>query len=177
MNYFLIANNDSITNETIEALPLKEEDVIILYNRQMPLKWDKIKKHKNKWLFIRSRNGFDFHNEEKLKQHNYSNFFLTSVISPFFKEHILCDNLVYNYKKKYNIDFNTYTYICDDLFNKNGKTPTTGFVSIQYLLLLGVDKMYTVGFTTEYKNKLWIGHSKDIEQEYYKNNNDKIIKL
>lgn len=55
MNYFLIANNTKITDKTIEDLPIKDGDVIILYNRQMPLKWEKIKNHQNKILFLRGK--------------------------------------------------------------------------------------------------------------------------
>jgi hypothetical protein len=80
MNYFLIANNTSITNKTIENLPIEEEDLVILYNKQMPLKWEKIKKHKNKWLFLRkNKNGYSFEKTLSNNKNEIKNGFLIKI--------------------------------------------------------------------------------------------------
>jgi hypothetical protein len=53
MKYYLIANNNNLTNEFINNLNITEDDFIILFNHHLPIKFDIIKYHTNKYLFIR----------------------------------------------------------------------------------------------------------------------------
>lgn len=169
MNFFLIANNDSITDKTINDLPINEEDVIILYNRQMPLKWKKIKEHKNKYLFLRTKQG-GFWGENTLSKNKsiYNKIFLAGT-------KIIKDEILENFKNKYKLE-SLYRYVeNEDDIKKwinfpNKKSPQTGLIS--YLFVKNkydYNKIYLIGFTNEYKSGLWSGHSKEIEQDFFKN--------
>jgi len=167
MNYFLIANNTSITNKTIENLPIEEEDLVILYNKQMPLKWEKIKKHKNKWLFLRkNKNGYSFEKTLSNNKNKYKNIILTGFL-------VEVDELE-KYKNKYKLtNLSGYSYKNDveklNIFGKD-KIPQSGLISYIYIInKLKFDKIYLVGFTNTYKSVLWCKHSKVIEQNFYKN--------
>jgi len=174
MNYFLIANNNLIKNETIEGLPISEEDVIILYNKQMPLKWKKIKEHKNKILFLRSK-GNGYHGENFLPKNK-----------DLYKEIILLnrqeEKKIDYYKNKYKIEFKIYSY-SEDINKINifpfDKSPQSGLISYIYIINnLEYNKIYLIGFTN-IDSRLWRKHSKDIEQDFYKNELEKgfIIKI
>ncbi len=180
MNYFLIANNDQITDKTIENLPIKEKDIIILYNRQMPLKWNKIKEHKNKWLFLRKMR-IGFHGENLINKNKslFNNIYLTGCLPIEYE--ILDD-----FKKKYKIE-NVYRYVDNESDIKNfisfdkGKYPQTGLISYIFIKSkYNYENIYLIGFTNDYKTGLWSGHSKKTEQEYFKKElleNKKLIKI
>ena len=163
MNFFLIANNEEIKDKTIEDLPIKEEDVVILYNKQIPLKWKKIKEHKNKWLFLRAKEG-GYHGENLLSKNKdlYSDIILTG---PFL------DQKKDNFKIKIK-DIKRYSYEKDinelGIF-KNDKSPQTGLVSFIYIKnKFSYENIYLIGFTNNYKTGIWHKHSKDIEQSFYR---------
>jgi hypothetical protein len=175
MNYFLIANNDEITDKTIDNLQIKEEDVIILYNRQMPLKWRKIKDHQNKILFLRKKEG-GYHGENLLSKNKY-----------LYKEIILTGPTINvdeidTYKNKYLLSrvlkYSYSVYIEElNIFPKD-KSPQSGLISYIYILNnFEYIKIYLIGFTNDYKT--WRKHSKDIEQNFYKKELEKgfIIKI
>ena len=165
MNFFLIANNESITDETIENLTINEDDVIILYNRQMPLKWKKIKDHRNKILFLRKKES-GYHGENLLSKNKdlYKEIILTGPT--------INDGEIDTYKNKYLLSkVLKYSYSVDieklNIFPKD-KSPQSGLISYIYILNnLEYIKIYLIGFTNDYKNGTWKKHSKDIEQNFY----------
>lgn len=168
MNYFLIANNELISDKTIENLPLNEEDIVILYNHQFPLKWKKIKDHKNKILFLRSF-GKGYHGEKNLNENKelYIKIILTSPKVSDFE--------VSNYRKNYGLSkISKYSYLSDidrlNIFNKDVH-PQSGLISYIYIINnLKFNRLYLIGFTNIYKKRVnWRGHSKEIEQDFYKN--------
>ena len=184
MNYYLIANNESITDITIENLKIKKDDVIILFNKQMPLKWNIIKIHKNKYLFLREfENGF--HGQDDLIDFNnlYKKLFFISDEYKF-KNLKKIDLLLNNNKISKDvifvlsdIDINYKNYS-----NFRGKIPQTGLLAYIYIKYNFIyDNIYLIGFTNEYKKKqIWKGHSKEIEQNFYLNElilNKKLIKI
>jgi len=165
MNYFLIANNDLITDKSIEDLPLREEDVVILYNRQMPLKWERIKNHNNKILFLRAHEK-GYHGENLLHENKdiYKDIIL---ISP-----LVSDEEISKYKDKYKLSkLSKYSYSKDisnlGIFDSS-KVPQSGLISYIYIREYNkFDKIYLVGFTSSYV-RIWKKHSKEIEQDFYK---------
>jgi hypothetical protein len=187
LNIFLIANNENITNDTIDNLILKDEDIITLYNYQLPLKWDKIKNHNNKILFLRRNTKNSFHGEFLLPKNSY-----------LFNKIILCTCLTKIEESCLSIDFDLQNYInlkykintevfpkskCDfGLYFPNGISPQTGLISYLYFKNnFNYENIYLIGFTNEYKNN-WYAHSKDFEQNYYrseiiKNYRSEIIKI
>lgn len=179
MNFFLIANNDNISDKTISELPITDNDVIILYNRQMPLKWDKIKSHNNKLLFLRRKEG-GFHGEDKLfdNKNLYNKIYLSA-------SHIIDNDTLLKYEEKYKIKLYKFIEKDDDIRKhiefKDNKVPQTGLIS--YLFVkdnFNYDKIFLVGFTNTYKNGIWHGHSKEIEQEFYEvetSKSENIIKI
>jgi hypothetical protein len=176
MNYFLIANNESITDKAIEDLPIKEDDVIILYNRQMPIKWKKIKNHQNKILFLRGKES-GYHGDNLLNKNKglYREIILTGPT--------INDDEIDIYKNKYEISkLLKYSYSKDieelNIFPKE-KSPQSGLISYIYILNnLKYSKIYLIGFTNDYKT-WYYKHSKDIEQNFYKKELEKgfIIKI
>lgn len=177
MNFFLIANNDNITDKTINNLHIKEEDIIILYNKQLPLKWEKIKDHKNKILFLRE-NEKGYHGEHLLNKvkNMYNEIILTSPL--------VSSKQIDDYKNKYELEnLSSYSYDQDvnnlNLFNSS-KSPQSGLISYIYILNnLKFNKIYLIGFTNVYGSGIWKGHSKEIEQNFYKNELEKeyVIKI
>ena len=53
MRFILIANNNEINEEMIDKINLQYNDIIILFNHHYPIKFEKIKIHQNKILFMR----------------------------------------------------------------------------------------------------------------------------
>jgi len=53
MRFILIANNQEINLDIINKINIKKEDIIILFNHHFPIKFDIIKNHRNKILFMR----------------------------------------------------------------------------------------------------------------------------
>lgn len=162
MDYYLIANNHKIN---IDSINPKKEDIIILYNSQLPLKYTKILNHKNKILFIRKKE-VGFFNESTVNTNSgyYSDIFLIN-------EYPLSDELIEEYNKKYNYTFNTYVNSKEDIdkyltFDKK-QVATTGFISFCYILNeLTFDNIYLVGFTGAGYNTIW--HSGSSEQKFYR---------
>ena len=173
MNFFLIANNDSITDKTINDLPINEEDIIILYNNQMPLKWKKIKEHENKWLFLRKKQG-GFWGEKTLSKNKnlYKKIFLTTYKE--IEEYLLLD-MNNKYKHNFNKCFiKPYdNELTDFLKFPKYKYPQTGLISYFHIkknyLNNKIYKVYLVGFTNDYKGKIWSGHCKKTEQSFLDN--------
>lgn len=182
MNFFLIANNTTITSKTIEDLPIQKEDIIILYNWQFPLRWKKIKEHERKWLFLRKKvNGWWGQTAFKKYKNKYQKIILAS-------QNGISKKTLNSFKKKYGLD-NVVTFakkrtdITSWVKFPKRVIPQTGLISYIYVKTRYdelCDKIYLIGFTNKYK-KRWSGHSRKIEQAFFKKEKDKsegkIIKI
>jgi hypothetical protein len=72
---------------------------------------------------------------------------------------------------------NETTYYVNNLFmekynySKNKKHPQSGSIAFEYFKDLNIfnknDQIFLVGFTSIYKNGLWNGHSKELEDNYF----------
>lgn len=178
MDYYLIANNEQITDKTIENLNIKKCDIIILFNKQHPLKWDKIKEHENKYLVLRKFER-GFHGQDNLKNCNilYNKIIFmsdTHIDNTDISKLITAKQIDIDVIISDNIDYNKYV-------NFKDKIPQTGLIT--YLFVknnFSYNKIYLIGFTNEYIKGIWKGHSKEIEQSFYKNEietNKNIIKI
>ena len=161
-NIYLIGNNTEINDNTINKLNINDDDLIVLFNKQIVLNFNKIKNHKNKVIFLRRKEKKNFYHglDEYLKnKENYKEVFyiLNWFVSTDFE----------NNKK-------IYEYIDENNIFKN-KLPQSGFIAYNYFKTLlkntnnTTSKIYLIGFTNIYKHGLWEGHDKDIEQNFYKN--------
>lgn len=156
----LIANNTNINKKLIDSIKINESDLIVLFNRQTCLKFDKIKNHKNKVLFIRRHStGYHGINEHNKYKGLYKDIYYVCkfyITSDFENKNILYD-LDKDLVKK---------------FNDNNKSPQTGFNVYNYYKTIYQNtnnKIYLIGFTNTYSNPLCSGHSKELEQSFYKN--------
>jgi hypothetical protein len=195
MKYLLIANNDAISSETIEKLEISNDDLIILFNRQYPLKFDKIRKHHNKIVFICNQHGA----EEIIKNHSlYRKIYYRGTLKecPWVNE--IKKNPESNQKlselspihKTVLEKLEKDVYPEKKIFDKEkGITraigPQTGFLVYLYVkhcLMSDQDKVYLIGFTGKYKyrNALLNWHDIDFEQNYYqkeKKNYPNLVKI
>lgn len=194
MNYFLIANNPRIRNKTIAKLPIGEKDLIILYNNPFALKWDKILKHDNKILFTRrAKNLFYGHDHVNYYKLHFKKIFLISGCNPNFpSDELISNTFLTEMNDKFGYSFDYFPKKQEDIYSHISFdpkiSPQTGSISFLFVKqqLNPEDFIYLVGFTSVYKkywffnSKLWIGHSRKFEQNFYKNEmkkNSKIIKI
>jgi len=140
----------------------------------------KICNHKNKIHIIRTGANF-LHFDNKITNYlkNCKKIYIIalSINDDFINKYIL--NKFNNYKIiNISNENNIYSELKKNNFYlaNNSKCPQTGLLSYLYLKYnfnnFNNIKKYLCGFTNDYTNqnsKLWIGHSKELEQKYYKN--------
>jgi hypothetical protein len=159
MNIYLFGNNEKINHELIKKFNFQSNDLIVLFNKSILLKFPEIKNFKNKVLYLRQKTGgFWGYDEMKENKDLYKNIYFVTV------EKIFCDEKL----EKKIFEFKEI----DKIFGE--KIPQLGFIVYQYYKNLMVEnsdvKIFLIGFTNTYISKpLWERHSKEIEQEYYKN--------
>jgi len=200
MKYILIANNQSLIDnkQFIDFdLPLEDNDLVILFNKLLPMKWEKIKKHKNKHLFLRNfnwwfelqkdKNEIIFDRSKIFKDnHKYFNkiYFIDGdgFNNNKLTESSVQESGVKDFLKSINFDFQKLEIISDKIsdlkeFTYINKIPTTGFVAylwIKYFLAKPEDEIILLGFTGE---NVWDGHDTDWEKNYYLNDIKNLKKI
>lgn len=179
MKVYLIANNGYLDEQHIDNLNIDiDNDIVVLFN-YMYIPFEKLKVVKNKICFLRtiyiSDKGNDYYlggNEFVSKQKYFSKLICVDDITKYIEYikniTILTSFLdVLEFSQHYNIE-----YI-------ENKIPTTGFIA--YLYMKHNYPLYEtilVGFTGEYADGSKPDkshHDYDWEQEYYKNNNVKMM--
>ena len=163
----LIGNNETITDKTIQELELDSDTLIILFNHHMPLKWEKIKKHENKVVFLRY-NGSTYWGQEV-----------------FNKNKKLFKKAYYLHRKYFMDEKKKVEFFSDEEYEKFGfiqHCPTSGLCAYLYVMKYLYDedtKVYLVGFSLNYKT-ISSCHSKNIELNFYQEEltkNPNLIKL
>lgn len=182
MKYILIGNNTELNEEDINKLNINSEDIIILFNSCYPIKFDKIKNHKNKILFVRglfrhnklcSFHGIDsiikYHEDfikiipvsceyplKKIINKSLQLSILTSILNKKISNHE-----VYN-KILNKLSFNESDIIYLSILNISpkytiNKSPSTGLIGYLYVKSImnqSIDKIILVGFTMSYDGKI-----------------------
>jgi len=162
MKVYLISNYYKMKECNIN---INDDDLVILFNHSFPIKFNKIKNHKNKWIFIRANSkgywGFD----ELIKNHD------------LYKKVILIGERTNSIEKlKLNgIKFEIINTPNIESYKKD-KSPTSGFIG--YLNIKDeykIEDIILVNFTGKGSNggDGWSRHDYKFEQEYYKNKNIK----
>jgi hypothetical protein len=178
MKCFLIANNDKISEEFINNINISPKDIVVLFNHQFPIKFKKIKNHKNKFLIMR-----------KLKKNilGYKEYLINKK---FFKKTFIINHRcnIKKYKnKKDKYSKHKFTYLSNKIFKIFKKKiisypqkqyPSTGFFGFIYFKYIFNKKMdiNLIGFDSLYK-KINKTHNFPIEQKIYSNKNVKIINI
>ena len=163
---YFIGNNTEIDNNTINKLDISKNDLIILFNKQICLKFNKIKNHKNKIIFLRCNGASWWGLSEYIKNKNIylkAYFVYSKDANALIYDDIKCTNLIYN--------------IQSEIFVTNKKVPQTGWIAYNFIkdtLNINFHKtsIYLIGFTNEYKSNTWNLHSKEIEQDFFRNEID-----
>jgi len=78
MKHILIANNENITEKTIDSLDIKDDDFIFLFNHMYPLKFNKIKNHKNLICVLRFKLNKDI--MSGFKEYYFNNTIFKKVL-------------------------------------------------------------------------------------------------
>jgi hypothetical protein len=197
VKYILIGNNQNIDENTIKKINIDDDDYIILFNHCFPLKFQKIREHPNKIVFIRRNHLKSYWGINEVIE----NFNIFNEIIPFSTNHKIdkhiktlndiLDKRVPENKEKIlsKVNFKSITFIQKILknltpkYNKE-KVPTSGFIAYQYFknIKQNIDNIILVGFTLIYNNNICGGsecHDGLYEIEYYKNelNNNNLIKI
>lgn len=164
----LIGNNESITTKTIHELELDENSLIILFNHHMPIKWEKIKNHKKKIVFLRY-NGYNYHGESLYRKNR--NFFIKAC----------------HLHQKYLLDEKQKIEFMNDNEYKSlgfGKiSPSSGICAYLFTMKYLYDentKVYLIGFTLNYPTTTNFCHSKNLELNFYQEElkrNPNLIKI
>lgn len=187
MKFILIANNDKLFSKkkfVDFSIDLNLEDIVIIFGRQTPIKWPKIRNHKNKILFVRnlvwwfnkpkSPRGDIF----KKNQHLYKSIYLITGDGTS-KDNIRSLENPENDLRPYlnDIDFD-YSKLCDiskevsqiSELDLPGKVPSTGLIAYLYVnkfLATGDDNIILLGFSGEFDPDAKC-HNPNWEQEYLK---------
>lgn len=159
MNVYLIGNNSNLKNEKIDSLKLNSNDIVVLFNHQYPLKWDKIKKHKNKLVFLRytTWSGKKYSGYEIAIKNEYNKIIFLG--NKEFYENFKSNNTEYFYiiPTNYTID----------------KSPTSGFMAFNYIKnKYPSANIIIVGFDEKINKN---GHDYMYEYKYYEKNNITLI--
>ena len=180
MSIYFLANNIDVI-KLVNKTNFNENDLLITYNKcEYLYNIPKIYNHKNKIHIIRTGHNFLFY-DNKISKYldNCIKIYIIalSINDKFINKHIL--NKFNNYEI---IDIFNENNIMDELIKNNFLSkkkpisPQTGLLSYLYLKYKYNDfnniQKYLYGFTNNYKNQnfqLWNGHSKELEQKYYKN--------
>jgi hypothetical protein len=161
MNYYFIANNQE-NNTYINSKKFnKETDIMVVFNDSLFENHNNFKECKT-YHFFRA-NGTEFNGQYLIDNKT------CKCIKQFISLGILYDEY-----------YNNDTFCLDDenilkqynFINGTTKTfPQTGCMSFEYFksknIINNDDTIYLVGFTSIYKDGLWHGHSKKLEDEYF----------
>lgn len=189
MNYFLLANNKNFSQETIDKLNLHpENDVLVLFNFLIPLKFDKIKHYPNKICISRRRPVKDRLESKYLKniKEYYVNLGTMRQQQDLFKKiYVLpCpNNMDKSYQEYedhlalYNFDPNKLECMDYSMSDLNKKLNyfrsgiqaevSTGIITYEYFknIKLPEDKIILVAFNSGVSKF----HDKDWETQYFLN--------
>ena len=173
MKYILIANNDKIN---FHELKIDDNDLLIIFGKQYPLKFDKIKDYNNKILFLRNgKNGTN--HQEKLKDTHS----LYKQIIIFPKNNIQnLINTINGFDHDKIINIYSQIIILEEYQNfPSTHIPTTGFIAylyVKYYLNKNNAQIILLGFDGR---KFWSGHNALYEQLFYQqeilNNNPVVL--
>lgn len=164
MKVYIISNFINLEEKELEKI--KENDLIVLFNHAFPLKFEKIRNHKNKWFFLRANKVDYWGSGILLKKYKiFSKIFLINKRQKYMEK-----------LKNLKID---YDLIDEKDYKENQRPPTSGFIGFKRILKeFDLDDIILVNFT---------GHRSDgkappkfhnykFEQEYYKNIGVKMVK-
>jgi hypothetical protein len=163
MKVYLISNYYKIEESNIK---INNDDLVILFNHSFPIKFNKIKNHKNKWIFIRANPKSYWGFDKLLENHNlYEKIILIGPPRTNSIEKLKLNGIKFELTNIPNVES----------YEKN-KSPTSGFIG--YLNIKNeykLEDIILVNFTGESSNggNGWSGHDYKFEQEYYKNKNIK----
>lgn len=189
MNYFLLANNKNFSEKTINKLNLNiDNDILVLFNFLIPLKFDKIRDYPNKICISRKRPIKDrldskyipgikeyYVNMGNIKQQEYlfkEIYFLpcpdnVGKLSQEYKDHISLYNFDTNKLKC--IDYNINNFNNKLKYRRSGiqAEVSTGIIVHEYFkdAKQTEDKIILVAFDSGVSKF----HDKDWEIEYFKN--------
>lgn len=187
MRFILIANNNQIDDEMIEKINLQYNDIIILFNHHYPNKFEIIKKHPNKILFMRylisekKILGLD----EYLKNMNQFKLILSYYKADETNETIRKDfNILFEKIKCRKLLINDFIHniiTSKKYIIKNSQTFSTGFLGYLFSKYfsrphlkeifnynINLNKIILVGFTGSYPPIQFNPfHDFEKEQKYY----------
>lgn len=189
MNYFLLANNKNFSQETINKLNLNiDNDILVLFNFLIPLKFNKIRDYPNKICISRKRaieHRLISEYIPNIKEY-YANLGTIKRLQNLFKEiYILpcpdnLDKLSQEYKEHislYNFDTNKLRCIDYNMNSLNRKLNyersgiqtevSTGIIVYEYFKQMKQpsDELFLVAFNSSLDEY----HDKDWETEYFQN--------
>ena len=164
MTYYLLANNTNLSNSHIEQIDYGKNNVLILFNYRIPMKFDKVYYHSNKYLFCRLKSEVD--NDEKSITYagledieNHYTRFSKIFIYPYNID------VAKNIEKQYNICIHHMEPLVNNLKILSRyprfKNMSTGFIVYNYIKLIKNinDSIILVGFTSQlnrdYHNPNW----------------------
>lgn len=182
MRYVLIANNKTLSKDTIDNLELDPvSDIVVLFNTMIPLKYDKIKNHHRKWWIGRQlpikedKPGRSYAGIDDAKK--YEDLFERLCVHT--NPHRMPDN---HEDKAYLIErLDSYNFNPDKFFTlepesdgirqaigyPKGKNMSSGIIVYEYIKKTKqvYDDILLVGFTSELTKSF---HNDDWEGRYFR---------
>lgn len=164
MIYYLLANNNEIQNHHIEKIDYDENNILILFNYRLPMKFDKVRGHNNKYLVCRLRSDF----QEQENSVVYAG--MENIENDYgkFAKIFMCPyniNIAKPIEQMYNISIHHMEPLVDNLKTLTRyprfKNMSTGFMAYNYVKLIKNidDSIVLVGFTSQinkhYHNPSW----------------------
>jgi len=149
MKIILIGNNEYITENTINSLNLNETDIVVLFNHMYPLKFEKIKNHKNLVCVLRFRPTKK--DMTGCKEYYKNKSLFKKVLVYYFSDLNKNDKKLYDKYKKYieKDKFVDYTSVYKKAINKfkidypSGGC-TTGFSAVLYFLYKNINSIFDI---------------------------------
>lgn len=161
MNYYFIANNPENTQYINSKKFNKDTDIIVVFNHSLFENHNNFKDCKSYHFFRPDGHTFDGQN------------LIDNNTCKCIKQYVSLGKLYGEY-------FNNDTFCLDDekilkeynfIQGQKKIFPQTGCLSFEYFKFKNIfnnkDTIYLVGFTSIYKDGLWYGHSKKLEDEYF----------
>ena len=163
--FFFIANNPKNLKYLNEKI-FNKNDIIIVFNKSLFENHFSFKNAFKIFHFYRSKINI-FQGIQNIKNCNCNKFFIGK--STFSENHL---KQIKNYGNSKNC-FDNYNDMLEKFeYNKLNKSPQAGSLVFEFLKLNNYfeknTQIFLVGFTSIYKKTLWEGHSKELEDNYFK---------
>lgn len=197
---YLISNDARLREDKLQALNIKPEDKVLLFNHARPRLFSCIKNHANKYVMLRknlpqdmemrsyTESAFDekwinisnqrpYWGSDKINLKDFVQIILISADhnhNPRLKD--ISKKVLFTQKEDFEIQIPN-RYGIEEIIFPARKSITTGFYGFLYALKNWKDEICLVNFTGQNSFGMpnWWGHDYEFEQAFYKKHKVKII--